>query len=86
MISGCPGSQNLKQPRPEIFRCPFCGEELEIWTDETETKCTKCGRKVYRINGQCCIDWCKYARDCVGGERYDAYIKRKAAGEGGEKV
>lgn len=82
MMFGCPGSQHFKQPHPELASCPFCNEEVEIWTDEFETKCPKCGRKVVRVNGQCCLDWCRFAKECVGEKVYGTYLENKArAGE-----
>ena len=66
MIFGCPGSQKFKQPEPQIVNCPSCGEEVEIWTDETETVCRKCKVTVKRERGQSCLDWCGYAKFCAG--------------------
>lgn len=77
MIYNCPGSQKFKQPRPESITCPGCREELEIWTDEFEIKCPKCKKIVKRQEGQNCLDWCKYAKECVGEEVYKDYLKSK---------
>ncbi len=77
MIFECPGSSRFKQPAPEGVKCASCGEEVEIWTDETEAICPKCKSKVTRQGGQSCLDWCKYAKDCVGEERYNKYIKNR---------
>ena len=30
----CPGATLLRRPVPEIFDCPSCHGEVEIWTDE----------------------------------------------------
>ncbi len=27
-------------------KCPQCGEEVEIFSDEEKTKCSKCGREI----------------------------------------
>jgi len=78
MILGCPGSQGFKQPHPETIDCPVCGYEIEIWSDEAQVECPKCRKAVAREGGQCCLDWCKYARQCAGPGVYDEYIKRKA--------
>ncbi len=78
MLSNCPGSDKLKSPKPEAIKCGFCGEELEIWTDEVETKCAKCGNTVVRSQGQSCLDWCKFAKECVGEEAYRAYMENKS--------
>ncbi|MBI5027040.1 MAG: hypothetical protein HZC12_10015 [Nitrospirae bacterium] len=66
----CPGSKEIKKPKPEDIRCRYCGNKLEIWTDEVEVKCKKCGKITMRVLGPTCIDWCPYARECVGDEKY----------------
>ncbi len=76
MIDGCPGSQKFKQPQPEEIPCPFCGEGVEIWTDEFRAECAKCKKQVLR-GGQSCLDWCKAARECVGDEIYNRYMESK---------
>ena len=76
MIEGCPGSQRFRQPQPENIKCPFCGGEVEIWTDEFDAKCHGCGRAISR-GGQSCLDWCKEAKKCVGDKIYGDYIKSK---------
>ncbi len=77
MIFGCPGSQKFKNPQPESLNCPRCGDEVEIWTDEAEVRCLKCGALVTRKDGQSCLDWCKQARECVGEDTYRKYIMNK---------
>lgn len=77
MIFECPGSDKFKRPQPETMNCPYCGEELEIWTDEAQTMCPNCKKKVGRGGGQSCLDWCKHAKECVGEERYNKYKKDK---------
>lgn len=69
----CPGSLAFAQPKIELVRCPHCGEDTEVWTDEAEGKCAKCGRAVCRTTTQSCIDWCKYARECLGDEAHKRY-------------
>ena len=77
MIVGCPGSQKFRQPQPEFVKCIVCGEEVEIWTDEVSVSCPKCNSPVARRAAQSCLDWCKHAKECVGEERYKAYLKNK---------
>lgn len=74
----CPGAQNFKQPKPENIKCPFCSYDTEIWSDETKTTCPKCKKKFTRKSEQSCLDWCKYAKDCLGDPLYDKYIRNKA--------
>ncbi|MDD5423341.1 MAG: hypothetical protein WC592_08275 [Candidatus Omnitrophota bacterium] len=81
MIFECPGSQKFKHPQPENVTCPFCGKDVEIWTDEAEGTCDNCKNKVRRKEGQNCLDWCKYAKECVGEDKYDKYMKSKSDGK-----
>ena len=74
----CPGSKLMRQPRPDNFECPTCGEEVEIWSDEIRGACLKCGTTVMRDGTMSCLDWCSMGRDCVGEEIYGSYIKNKA--------
>ncbi len=77
MIFKCPGSQKFSQPQPEFIKCPFCKKELEIWTDEIKVKCPKCRKTVIRLAEQSCLDWCKYAKECVGEKALKKYKKNK---------
>ena len=77
MIFKCPGSQKFKQPQPETIKCNFCGSEAEIWTDEAEVTCPNCKKIIMKKDGQSCLDWCRYAKECVGEEAYNKYMKNK---------
>ena len=33
-------------------------------------KCPKCNKIVFRGEASSCIKWCKYAKECVGEEKY----------------
>ena len=76
----CPGSKFLRQPKPELFSCPSCGEEVEIWSDELKGHCPACGRTVMKDKVMSCLDWCAYGKDCVGEETYNKYQKNRAVG------
>ncbi len=67
----CPGSREIKQPEPEDIKCRHCGKEIEIWSDETEVKCKHCGGINTRFLGPTCIEWCAFAKECVGEEKYE---------------
>jgi hypothetical protein len=67
----CPGSISIRQPIPEFVECPRCGEEVEIWTDEITTRCQNCQMTISRDRAPSCIDWCKFAKDCLGVEAYN---------------
>ena len=76
----CPGSKLLRQPAPEMYTCPSCGEEVEIWTDELKATCRNCNRTVYRDGTMGCLDWCAYGKECVGDAVFETYMKNKAIG------
>jgi hypothetical protein len=63
----------FSQPKIELVRCPNCGDDAEVWSDEADGKCAKCGHAVCRTTTQSCIDWCKYARECLGDEEHKRY-------------
>jgi transcription initiation factor TFIIIB Brf1 subunit/transcription initiation factor TFIIB len=78
MILECPGAKLFKQPEPDQIKCPFCRQEVEIWTDEAKATCLDCGSTVTRKQRQSCLDWCKFAKECVGEDLYRKYLKDKA--------
>lgn len=78
MLSNCPGAQRFRQPEPEIIKCPECGEEIEIWTDEIKATCPKCKKSIMREGGLSCLEWCKYAKECVGDKAYAQYLQNKS--------
>ncbi|MFZ2197238.1 MAG: hypothetical protein WAV13_05850 [Thermodesulfovibrionales bacterium] len=67
----CPGSREIRTPYPEEIRCFWCDTVNEMWSDEVEADCKKCGKKLTREMQPSCIEWCPAARDCVGAEKYD---------------
>lgn len=69
MAVKCPG-QDMRNLRVSIHKCPNCGAEVEMFSDEIRIKCPKCGEKVYREQVPSCIDWCAKARECLGEERW----------------
>ena len=73
----CPGADSFIKPHPEFINCPYCRKEIEIWSDEAQIKCGSCGKIVKRTNLQSCLDWCKYATECIGGDKYKKYLKEK---------
>ena len=70
----CPGSRLMKQPVPEFFDCPNCGDEVEIWTDELKRACSSCGTEVMREGYMSCLEWCAKAKECVGDKAYDEFV------------
>ncbi len=75
MISNCPGAGAVKgTPTLKVKTCPECGSEIELFSSETQTSCTKCGFVAHN-DTMTCINWCKYARECVGDELYEQFHK-----------
>jgi hypothetical protein len=79
MRNQCPGSQSVKEARPEYVRCPHCGGEVEVWTDEVRGRCSLCNAWVYREQGATCLDWCQQAEQCVGLSALAAYRHAREA-------
>lgn len=71
----CPGAKQFRQPKPEIIRCSYCGNEVEIWSDEIKTRCPICKSDVFRNNSMACLAWCKFAKQCVGEAVYRRYLE-----------
>jgi len=53
---------------------------VEIWTDEIRGVCSNCGRRMFREGAMSCLEWCKFAQECVGEATYDRYMKNRAVG------
>ena len=87
IMEGCQG-----KPQLQVFEktCPNCGAEIEIFSVDTEATCEKCGFTIYNDTLNC-VQWCKYARQCVGDKMYEQMMKiaerQKAAkaSKGGQK-
>jgi len=79
MIFRCPGSDFLKQPTLETKKCSHCGSDIEIWSDEPETKCPECGTLRQKKNVSGCIEWCQFAKYCVDEKVYTRYLKNKCS-------
>jgi hypothetical protein len=76
IFKGCPGAENIRNPHPEEIRCS-CGNMIEIWSDELSVVCGKCGKEVKKDDLPSCLDWCSMAKECVGEDKYNEYLKSK---------
>ena len=65
MQQKCPGLSS-KQLSSTIVPCPKCGTEVEIFSDESSTKCSNCRTPVYKKAVPTCAAWCKAAAQCIG--------------------
>ena len=72
MLDGCQG----KPRTPTIIEkiCPQCGAEIEMFSIDTQMACEKCGFIAYN-DTLSCVQWCQYARKCVGDEMYEVMMK-----------
>jgi DNA-directed RNA polymerase subunit RPC12/RpoP len=70
-LSQCPGARRIREPSPEYYTCPNCGAEVEVWSHELFYPCDNCKTPVFREKKASCIDWCQYAKECVGEETYN---------------
>lgn len=78
----CPGTSNIITPIPTIKICPKCNEEVEIWSDESKGRCSKCGTLIFKEESASCIQWCPYVRQCVGEEKYKQLMEEGSLDEG----
>ena len=68
ILEGC--QSKSKEISIEERICPQCGHEIEIFFVYLEAACEHCGFVIY--NDQLsCVQWCKYARQCVGDRMYE---------------
>ncbi|MDD1645936.1 MAG: hypothetical protein LUQ42_00005 [Methanomicrobiales archaeon] len=81
LFDTCPGSANLRTPTLAVKRCPQCGNEVEIFSNEPSTTCDSCGFVIWN-DFVSCIRWCRYAEQCMGEETVRKFRERE---EGGEK-
>lgn len=72
MLDGCQG----KPRTPTIIErvCPQCGELIELFSIDTQMPCEKCGFVAYN-DTLSCVQWCQYARKCVGDEMYERMME-----------
>jgi len=53
--------------------CPHCGNIIELFSVDTEVACDRCGFVAYN-DTLSCVQWCQYAKQCVGEEMYEAMM------------
>jgi len=76
MLSKCPGVSTILMPTIKLKPCPKCGGEVEVVSTDMKTDCPACGFTIYNDTTSC-VQWCEYARDCVGEEIYERLRKEK---------
>ena len=83
LIDGCPGAANMKTPTLAVRKCPQCGGEVEIFSNEVSAACGRCGFVIYNDTASC-IRWCRFAEECVGPEIVRKF-RDMEKGKAGEK-
>ena len=76
MKDTCPGSKEITSPTPEDVKCPKCGGQNEIWSDEVEIVCNFCDATLTRDIKENCLKWCPSAKECVGSDKYEGILRR----------
>ena len=72
IVEGCQGKPRTPTIHEKI--CPNCGSTIELFSIDTQVACDKCGFVAYNETLSC-VQWCKYARKCVGDEMYEHMMK-----------
>ncbi|MCX6000902.1 MAG: hypothetical protein NTU41_15335, partial [Chloroflexi bacterium] len=75
MVEQCPGATSIRMPRIELRKCPGCGQEIEIFSNEASATCPECGFVIYN-DLVSCVEWCQRARQCVGDKNYERIMKQ----------
>ena len=70
----CPG-QDKRFLKAEVITCGRCGYSVEIFSDETNTRCPHCKGTVQRQALPSCVHWCKAARECIGEDRWKKMVE-----------
>ena len=72
IMDGCQAKPRTPTLSEKI--CPQCGAEIEMFSIDTQMACEKCGFVAYN-DTLSCVQWCQYARQCVGDEMYEQMMK-----------
>ena len=72
IIGGCQGKPRTPTIQEKV--CPKCGNLIEMFSIDTQMACEHCGFVAYNDNLSC-VQWCKYAKECVGEEMYNAMME-----------
>lgn len=70
MSPRCPGLSG-QQLTSTVLPCSNCGAEVEIFSDESRTRCPKCKTPVQKKAVPTCAKWCKANAECMGFRRSD---------------
>ena len=68
IFEGCMGKPRTPTIHEKI--CPQCGNVIELFSIDTQVACEHCGFVAYN-DSLSCVQWCQYAKQCVGEEMYE---------------
>ena len=72
IMQGCQGRTKAQSFEEKV--CPVCGNLIEIFSIDTSVSCDNCGFVAYNDTLNC-VQWCQYARKCVGDEMYEHMMR-----------
>jgi len=76
IMEGC--QARPKTPTIIEKNCPQCGKLIEMFSIDTQMPCEHCGFVAYN-DTLSCVQWCQYARQCVGDEMYEQMMRIAAS-------
>ena len=76
IFSGCQGKPRTPTIAEQIG--PQCGSTIVVFSTDTQVPRVHCGFVVYN-DTLSCVQWCKYAKQCVGEEMYNHMMEIAAA-------
>lgn len=72
IFEGCMGKPRTPTIHEKI--CPQCGNIIELFSIDTQVSCDYCGFMAYN-DALSCVQWCQYAKQCVGEEMYEQMMQ-----------
>ena len=72
IAEGCQGKPRTPTIHEKI--CPRCGNVIELFSIDTQVACDCCGFVAYN-DTLSCVQWCAYAKKCVGEEMYEKMME-----------
>ena len=83
IFEGCMGKP--RTPTIHEKTCPQCGNTIELFSIDTQVTCDHCDFVAYN-DSLSCVQWCQYAKQCVGEEMYAQMMAIAAQNKQKEKI